>query len=202
LLLLACLCAAPDCPAEDARARTYAPDPEAKEAPTLHGATWISETDSYAIRLQQIDAEERQAYFERVTGMRIDPFATPPDRSEHFVSFLVEIENRGQDVLEMNPIHCWLKTNRGSVQTPLGLTDLAFSYRVAGVDLPPGYERVKPALLESTRSIASGETVHGLLIYRAVEPKTRSYRVDVQLAMPNGDTVRFAAPYRRTKKKR
>jgi hypothetical protein len=180
----------------------HLPDPDTKDAPSLAGSTWISETAAYAIRLQKIDAGDRQAYFERLTGQPIDPFATPPDREEHFVSFLLEVENRGEDTLEMNPVHCWLKTSRGTVQTPIGLTDLAFSYRVAGSELPPGYERIKPALLESTRSIASGETVHGLLIYRAVDPKTKLYRVDVQLSMPNGDAVRFSAPYRRKKIKR
>jgi hypothetical protein len=180
----------------------HVPDADAKEAPALTGSTWSSETASYAIRLQRIDAGERQAYFSRLTGLEIDPFASPPDRSERFLSFLVEVENRGVDTLEMNPVHCWLKTSRGAVQTPIGLTDLAFSYRVAGGELPPGYERIKPALLENTRSIPPGESVHGLLIYRAVEPKTKFYRVDVQLSMPNGDAVRFAAPYRRKKIKR
>jgi hypothetical protein len=180
----------------------HVPDPDAKEAPPLSGATWSSETAAYAIRLQKIDAGDRQAFFERLTGMEIDPFASPPDREERFVSFLLEVENRGEDTLEMNPVHCWLKTSRGTVQTPIGLTDLAFSYRVAGSELPPGYERIKPALLESTRSIAPGEIVHGLLIYRSVEPKTKYYRVDVQLSMPNGDAVRFSAPYRRVKIKR
>ncbi len=180
----------------------HVPDADAKDAPSLAGSTWSTRTASYAIRLQKIDAGERLAYFERVTGLKIDPFATPPDRSERFLSFLLEIENRGQDTLEMNPVHCWLKTSRGMVQTPIGLTDLAFSYRVAGGELPPAYERIKPALMENTRSIAPGESVHGLLIYRAVEPKTKYYRVDVQLSMPNGDAVRFAAPYRREKIKR
>ena len=43
--------------------------------------------------------------------------------------------------------------------------------------------------------------MHGLLIYREVEPKAKRFRLDVQLSLPDGEIARFSAPYRRLKKK-
>jgi hypothetical protein len=200
-VLLVCLAGVADCDARARSGRPFVPNPEADHAPVLEGSTWITEAPFYAIRLQRLTEEERMAYLEKVTGMRIDPFASPPDKEIRFISFLVQIENRGESALQMNPIHCWLKTNKGEVQASMGLNDIGFLYRIVGGDLPPAYSGVRPALLDSTKTIHGGESIHGLLIYRDVEPNTKSYHVDVQLSMPNGDTVRFSAPYRRLKKK-
>jgi len=197
LLLLAPLL----CIAGSTGDRPFVPDPEADQAPELHGATWVAEGPTWVVRMQHLSEAERLAYLEKVTGLRIDPFASPPDKETRFTSFLVLIENRGESALEMNPIHCWLKTNKGDLETPIGLDDLGFLYRVAGGDLPPAYVRVKPALLESTRTVYGGESIHGLLIYREVEPNNKSFRVDVQLSLPDGETALVSAPYRRLKKK-
>ena len=86
------------------------------------------------------------------------------------------------------------------MQYPLGLSDLSFSYRVAGGELPAAYERVRPALFEGPRTVAPGERVSGLLVYRKLDPRTKRYRVDVHLNLPNGDVERFFAPYRRLTK--
>jgi hypothetical protein len=200
-LLCACLAAVSDCEAGGSGGRPFAPDPEAEHAPVLEGSTWVSESASYVIRLQRLTEGERLAYFEKVTGLRIDPFATPPGKDVRFISFLLQIENRGEHALLMNPIHCWLKTNKGEVQAPMGLNDIGFLYRVAGGNLPPAYLGARPALMESTKTIQGGESIHGLLIYREVEQSNKSYHVDVQLSLPNGDTALFSAPYRRLKKK-
>ena len=48
--------------------------------------------------------------------------------------------------------------------------------------------------------MAPGERVSGLLVYHEVGPKTKRYRIDVQLNLPSGDVDKFFAPYRRLKK--
>ena len=47
--------------------------------------------------------------------------------------------------------------------------------------------------------ILEGSTFHGLFIYRALEKKPKSFYVDVQLTLPDGNLARFRAPYRRVK---
>jgi hypothetical protein len=148
-VLLLCLAAVANALAGGG-AKPFLPDAEAGPPAVLHGSTWVQEGPAYVIRLQRIGEAQRLAYIEKVTGLRMDPFASPPDKKV----------------------------------------------------LPQAYRAVRAAIMESTQTISGGEAVHGLLIYREVEPNDKSYRVDVQLALPSGDTVRFSAPYRRMKKKK
>jgi hypothetical protein len=201
LLLWAALAVGGPVHAGETAAVRYDPDPAAKEAPELRGATWVEQGEGYAIRLQKIDESERQAFILGSTGLPTDPFAGRPGQPPRFLSFLLEIENQTAGELALNPLDCWLKTNRGKIETPLGMTDLSFLYHVAGAELPPAYENVSRVLLAHPVTVASGGSIHGLLVYRTVEPRTKTFRVDVQLVLPDGNVVRFAAPYRRIKEK-
>jgi hypothetical protein len=179
----------------------FVPDTETDGAPGLQGQTWIGEGQAWSAWLKRLDEDERLAYIRGQTGLSVDPFASRPDQPTAFVGFLLVIENRGDAALSFNPIGCWLTTNdKKQMQYPLGLSDLSFSYRVAGGELPAAYERVRPALYEGPRIVAPGERVSGLLIYRAVDPKTKRYRIDVQLNLPDGNVDKFFAPYRRLSK--
>jgi hypothetical protein len=177
----------------------FEPDLEAAEGLVLQGETWTREDELVAIYLREIDQQERLKYIEGATGLTIDPFAAPPDKDPRFLSFLLVIENRGDTAVGFNALDCWLKTNRQKIETPLGLTDLSFDYHMAGVELPPAYERISPLLLEGARTIIPGDSLSGLLVYHVVDPKTRRYYVDVDLIPPSGDILRFRAPYRREK---
>ena len=185
--------------AGEAEFPVFEPDIEAAEDLTLQGRTWTREDELLAIYLREIDQQERLKYIEGATGLAIDPFAAPPGKDPRFLSFLLVIENRGDTAVGFNALDCWLKTNRQKIETPLGLTDLSFDYHMAGVDLPPAYERISPLMLEGARTIIPGDSLSGLLVYHVVDPKTRRYHVDVDLIPPSGDIVRFRAPYRREK---
>lgn len=164
----------------------------------LEGATWTEEGPDFAIRLQQLDNAQRMAYIEHTTGLAIDPFASPPDKIAGFMSFVLQIENRGEGTISFNPETCWLVTDRKKdLQAPFSLHDLKFAYSVSGRDLPQAYRRAGPALLERAESIGPGQSISGLLIYKALHPKTRRLHVDAVLSLPSGDIVRFSAPYRR-----
>ena len=131
--------------------------------------------------------------------MKIDPYAAPAGKGPRFHSFLLVVKNHSDTAIGFNALDCWLKTNKDKIATPLGLTDMAFDYHMAGKELPPAYERISPVLLEGARTIIPGDSVSGLLVYRFVEPKTKRYHVDVDLIPPSGDIFRFRAPYRREK---
>ncbi len=177
------------------------PDAEAEGAPPLHGATWVVEGADYTARLQLIDDAGRLAYIEHITGLRVDPFASPPGDPPAYISFVLEIQNRGANGLAFNPRKCWLSTNRPKdMQSPINLVDLGFDYRVAEGKLPEAYKRAGPAMFQDGVIIGPEQSRSGLLTYRAVSPRTKWMRVDVVLVLPNGDEVRFAAPYRRPKK--
>jgi hypothetical protein len=183
--------------AADAELPVYIPDVEKAEGLELQGKTWTHEDEFFSIYLRELDREERLKYILGATGLRIDPYRAPPGKIPRFMSFLILIENRSEAAVGFNALDCWLKTNREKIATPLGLTDLAFEYHVAGIELPPAYEHISPVMLEGARTIIPGDKLSGLLVYRQVEPKTKRFHVDVDLIPPSGEVIRFRAPYRR-----
>ena len=183
--------------AADAELPVFVPDIEAAKGLELQGQTWTHVDELFSIYLRELDQQERLKYILGATGVKIDPYAAPPGKQPRFLTFLLVIENRSEKAVGFNALDCWLKTNRDKIATPLGLTDLAFDYHVAGVELPPAYERISPVLLEGAHTIIPGDKLSGLLVYRLVEPKTRRYHVDVDLIPPSGEIIRIRAPYRR-----
>lgn len=179
----------------------FVPDTAADDAPALHGTTWVGEADGYGVWLKRLDDPERLSYIKRVTGLGIDPFAAPPGKDQRFLTFLLVLENHGTDNLEFNPLKTWLVTNKDEIRTPLGMTDVGFAYRMNGMELPTAYERFEPALLNMPRSVAPDESMSGLLIYKAIDPRTRRFRVEVRISLPDGDVARLAGPYRRLTRK-
>jgi len=178
---------------------SFEPDPEAAENLTLGGTTWTREEPTHVVHLRQVDQAERLSYIEGAIGLKIDPFAAPPGEDPRFLSFLLVIENRGDSLFSFNALDCWLKTNRQQIETPLGLTDLSFDYQIMGRELPAAYTRIAPLMLEGTRVLAAGESLSGLLIYHAVDVKTKRFHVEVELSMPSGEKVNLRAPYRRVR---
>jgi len=180
-----------------ARPAVYVPDFASEDAAPLDETTWLSQGGMHSIRLTRLGQTARQTYFRKMTGLAIDPFATPPEAGQDYMTFLLQIENRGDGAILFNPLQCWLMTNKKEIQTPVGLSDLSFLLKVVGYDLPPAYEKVGPALLDESHTIEPGETMHGLLIYKPFKKKTKRFNVDVQITLPTGDLVRLSAPYRR-----
>ena len=188
-------------PATETVAPIFVPDTENELAPRLEGGTWVGEGETWAIFLRPLGDEERLSYIRSTTGLGVDPFLSRPDKPDTFMTFLLVIENRGEAALAFNPQACWLAANRNQHEFPLALTDLSFSYRVAGLEFPRAFERIRPALLESPRTVPPGETVSGLLVYNGLHAKTKRYGVDVKLSLPNGEVAKLHAPYRRLKQK-
>jgi hypothetical protein len=175
----------------------FEPDLERAGDLTLRGSTWTHEAPEHTMLLRQVEDDDRLRYIEGRTGVSIDPFATPPGRSSRYLSYLLVIENKGEKAVGFNALGCWLKTNREEILTPIGLTDLSFDYQLAGLELPASYERISPALLEGALTIGPNESISGLLIYHAADPKTKRYQIDLDLIPPSGDIIRVRVPYRR-----
>jgi hypothetical protein len=178
----------------------FVPAEPVEGGPQLQGTTWIGQGLGHGIWIKHLEDDERVAYLERQIGVAIDPWASPPGEASRFITFLVVLENRSDSRMEFNPIHCWLMTNKEEIQTPMSLSDMQFDYRFNGQDLPKAYEKVRPVLIGETLMIEAGQKVSGLLVYKTVKPKTKSFTVDTRLTMYNGDVVKFTAHYRRPPK--
>ncbi len=177
-----------------------APDEVGPGKPTLVGNTWALEGPFGAFRAQKLDGAQRLAYIEHITGVAVDPFATRIDQPDYYISFVIELENQAAGQISFNPGSTWLVTNREwEIQSPLGLNDLGFLYRVAGKALPPAYERIGDAIIADPVLLSPGESISGLLMFKAVHPKTKWMKLEPVLTLPTGDILRFSMGYQRPK---
>lgn len=197
LVSSACLVAPPARAAD--RVPRFEPDTAAPDAPPLDRETWRITTDGYEIVLRRLDADERRAFIRRTAATDVDPFATTGEDDAGFPTFFLLIGNRSDEPLAFQSDKVWLKTNHAQLHLPLGLDELGTTYRLSGRELPAAYERVAPALLTGSRMLAPGEEAVGLVVFRQVEPQTKSFRVEIDLVAGDGEVIRFAAPYRRAK---
>ena len=166
----------------------------------LSSATWVATGSDFTLRLQRIDEAARQAYIDKVTGSKTDPFASPPGQPPGFVTFVMQIENNGGGTIVLRSQQCWLVTDKNEILHPVGMEGLRARYGMANRELGPAYERSLEAVIPTTRTLYPGESVAGLLVYRAFKPKTKRYKLDIQITTPNGDVALITAPYRRIKK--
>jgi hypothetical protein len=179
----------------------YEPDDRGEVNAFLDGRTWIEEGPGCEVRLRLLTEVERLAYLEETTGYAIDPYATPPDREPRYLSFLLEIENRGDGPLLFQSQNAWLRAGT-QIQSPLGIDGLSSQYEVVEMKMGAAYERARPAILEGSSTIEPGETKRGILVYRRVKERTKKFFIEFQLTMSNGDVLRTHAPYRLVKKKK
>ena len=199
-LLLACgsaLGARPDLPALD-----FEPDSESAGDLNLERGMWLLEGAEITLMLGRLDDDARAGYLARNIGLSADPFATAPNRNERYYTYVFVIENRGERPVTFNPRTAWMATNRGKVQSPLSITDLSFDYKSLGGDLPPAYSKIRSVLFENSIEVQPGTSASGLLVYRPVEAGTRSFAIDLRVMDANAESIAFAAPYKRIKKKK
>lgn len=180
----------------------FVPDPGAGTTAILSGSTWIATGPEFTLRLQRIGEPERRAFIEKATGSRTDPFASPPDRPPGYVTFVMQLENNGGGSLVFRAQQCWLVTNRKKILSPIGAEGLRASYGLLGREMGPAYESGLSAVVPTTRTLEGGESLAGLLVYRAFDPATKRYRLEIQITTANGDVTMITAPYRRLKNKK
>lgn len=180
----------------------FVPDPEADDAAMLSGSTWTAVGPDFTLRVQRIGEDERRAFIEKVTGSPTDPFASPPDQPPGFVTFVMELENNGAANLAFRSQQCWLVTDRNEIMHPIGMEGLRARYASVGREMGPAYERSVAAVVPTTHTLYAGDTLAGLLVYRAFKPKTKRYKLDIQITTASGDVSKVTIPYRRVKKNR
>jgi len=183
----------------------FLPDLEAETASELKGSTWVGGREEIQFSLQLIEPAQRLAFINHLTGVAIDPFASPQNEEERYMTFVLEIrnDNEGQLGLSFLPKSAWLVPNKKKeTRTPTGLGELRFSYQIAGQELPAAYERVAPALFETPVTVYPGDSVAGLLIYEMLPANVQSFVIDLSMTLSTGSRIKFTAPFVQPKKKR
>ncbi len=96
---------------------------------------------------------------------------------------------------------CLLKGRNTEILTPFAMETMRATYGMVGQKMQPAYQRAGPAMLPTAREMDAGEALAGLLVYPKVKPRTKRFRLEIQITTSAGDVVTVNAPYRRLKKK-
>ncbi len=200
-LLLASALASLQAGRADKPAPVFVPDPPAEQPGVVEGETWTFDGGDYTVRVQRLDDAARLDYITDRTGIRLDPFAPRPDRPRSYPTFLVQLRNLGSGTLSLHPQNCWLVA--GVVPDyPLDVPTIESSYAMLEQPMPPAFRNLDKVLLDGEKVVGTGQQVSGLLVYRPLKPRVKRFRVEVQVTTPSGGVNRFAASYRREKKKK
>lgn len=204
-LLASCLGLAVASAAKKPERVAYVPDwdPETivDGGPVLEGETWLVADAGFTARLTQLDDETRWKYLQAVTEAEVDPFVDTDPDSPGFLTFALELESKTQGDLVLKPDRCRLITNRHEFRHPLDIVAIETSYRLQEAEVPAAYLAAQTALIPAEVTLAHGQSGAGLLIYKGVDPKTRSFVIEVLLTTPKGDLADYALPYRKAPKK-
>jgi len=177
----------------------FVPNPKPGTPAVLTGATWTAVGPDFTLRLQKVEDKDRRAYIQKTTGADTDPFATPEGKAPGYVTFVMQLENNGGSNLDFRAQQCWLMTNRKEILHPVGSGSLKARYGMVGREMGPAYESSLEAVVPSQRTLYAGQSMAGLLVYRAYKPNTRAYQLDIQITTPSGDVALVSLPYRRIK---
>jgi hypothetical protein len=177
----------------------YDPDPTPKGAGHLSGETWGKIGPTAAIRLTRIDDATRTNYILRRTGLEHDPFVTSPDHATGFFSFHILVENLSETRMVFQPQKCRLITSWKDSSGPIDLPTIWTAFEISGRSLPDKLERIRAALIDGELVLGPGEKRDALLIYKAIDPQTKKYQIDVTATLTDGQPFEFSAFYKKRK---
>ncbi len=183
-------------------AGAFVPDASVAGAPPLDGQVWKVEAEGFTARLAMLDDASRQRYLRERAGSSIDPFAAAArEGPPAFLTFLLDLENRGGGNLYFQPLMCPIMTPKGDIRNPLDLPSIQTVYEMLDQKMPPAYAAVGKALFADQVVLPPGGSASGLLVYRTADLKTRTLRLEVRATTSSGETLQFQVPYRFAKAK-
>jgi hypothetical protein len=165
--------------------------------PILDGITWVVAAKGYTIRLTQLDAEMRWKYIQAMTGAVTDPFANTDPDSPGFLTFALELESATDGHLVLEAQRCRLISNKYDFLHPLDIPTIEAAYNIQDSSPPPAYRQVKGALVDGEVILRNGDSGSGLLIYKGIDSKAKTFVVEVVLTTPAGEAEDYKLPYRR-----
>ncbi|MDX1388102.1 MAG: hypothetical protein R3344_02880 [Acidobacteriota bacterium] len=179
----------------------FVPDASAAPGAEVHDTIWFVDQPSYRARLVMINDEQRQEYLRNRVRATTDPFAAA-QTSKGFLTFVLELESKVEEELVFQPQQCRLMTNRKEIRLPLDIPTIEAAYAAAQQEVPPAYEKARRALYDGEALLVPDDMLTGLLIYRGLDPKTKSFVMEIHVTTTEGEVEQFSVRYLREKRKK
>lgn len=182
-------------PAAAAAAKTPAPfrilaGPYSKKATESGGGVAASHFSikGLTITVEFLEPDARASFLRKAASGAADPFAVPPGRPEIYHAVRVVFENQANADVQFQPGNVMLLTDRKAPQYAIDLTDI---YRAAvhqDGDTDQVFDRLAPAIFDSSTEIPKGRSMERLLVFGPLRPKWKELRVNFSFLQIGSET--------------
>lgn len=141
-----------------------------------------------AISVEFLEPDARASFLRKAASGVSDPFAVPPGRPEIYHAVRVVFENRSTGDVVFQPGNVMLLTDRKAPQYAMDLTDLYRAAAHADSDPDQVFDRLSPAIFDSSTEIPKGRTIERLLVFGPFPPKWKELRVNFSFLQIGAET--------------
>lgn len=176
-------------------------EPDVAKAPgaRLEEGVWIFENADVRMALAQVDDAARRKFIEIQANTSVDPFTTSAGKPRAFMTWVLVIENKSDGELSFQPQTARLITFDKDFRQPMDLPALQSAYEMLDRETPDAYLAASKALFDGERTIRPKQQQAGLLAYRPINAKSRSFIIELSVKNLRGEEIAFVAPYKRMK---
>jgi hypothetical protein len=166
------------------------PGPYSKKAIESRGGGTTSHFSikGLAITVEFLEPDARASFLRKAASGASDPFAVPPGRPEIYHAVRVVFENRSTGDVVFQPGNVMLLTDRKAPQYAMDLTDLYRAAAHADIDPDQVFDRLSPAIFDSSTEIPKGRTIERLLVFGPFPPKWKELRVNFSFLQIGAET--------------
>jgi len=141
-----------------------------------------------AITVEFLEPDARASFLRKAASGASDPFAVPPGRPEIYHAVRVVFENRSTGDVVFQPGNVMLLTDRKAPQYAMDLTDLYRAAAHADSDPDQVFDRLSPAIFDSSTEIPKGRTIERLVVFGPFPPKWKELRVNFSFLQIGAET--------------
>lgn len=155
------------------------PGPYSKK-PTDSGGGTTSHFDikGLTITVEFLEPDARASFLRKAASGAADPFAVPPGRPEIYHAVRVVFDNRSNADVQFQPGNVVLLTDRKAPQYAIDLTDIYRAAEHADGESDQVFDRLAPAIFDSSTEIPRGRSMERLLVFGPLHPKWKELRVN------------------------
>ncbi len=203
LLLLAAslLAAAPASAGKPKEDPVYEPDLARAPAAQVEDGVLVLSAKGLVARLAPVEGRARLDFLRARAGMDEDPFEPSPGRPRGFLTWVLVLENTGETPVIFQPQRATLETDSKDFRNPLDTAAVQSAYEMLDRPMPAAYAALPKVLWEVERTIPPKKSMAALLVYRAPDPRTWGFVIEIPVTDLRGDAIAVTAPFRRVKKK-
>ncbi len=149
------------------------------------------------ITVEFLEPEGRASFVSKAASGAPDPFAVPPGRPEIYHAVRVAFDNRSNADVMFQAGNVVLLTDRKAPEYAIDLTDVYRTAAQSEENPERVFDRLAPAIFDSTTEIPRGRTIERLLVFGPLRPKWKELRLNFSFVQIGTETHSVAFTFHR-----